>query len=222
MRSARAPLVSPPTARRFRRRGQEVRVRHDSGHQPKFRGPSGTERQSQEKQLTGTEVSEPSRKRAGRPKLRHQAEIDEGQLELRALARVDEIAVRQHGGSAPDRRTVHGGDERLVEVDKRLHQARLGRLTGPWRALQEIHQIVARAERVSRAMPEHDRICSSFAAASRISARVTYIFEVIAFFFCGRFNWIRRMRPDRSVRISLNFHLPRLPLANAELAGWRR
>src|SRR5205823_3529994 len=81
---------------------------------------------------------------------------DEGHLELRALTRVDKIAVRQHGGSAPDRRTVDGGDERLVETDQRLHQARLGRLTEPWRALQEIHYIVARTERVSRAVPEHD------------------------------------------------------------------
>src|SRR5207237_9313500 len=73
-----------------------------------------------------------------------------------AFARVDEIAVRQHGGSTPDRRAVDGGDERLVEIDERLHQARLGRLTGPWWALQEIHHIVARTERVSRAVPERD------------------------------------------------------------------
>src|SRR5206468_1383960 len=34
--------------------------------------------------------------------------------------------------------------------------ARLGRLTGPWRALQEVRHIVARTERVSRAVPDHD------------------------------------------------------------------
>src|SRR5207247_1530068 len=106
--------------------------------------------------LAGTEVYEPGGKRAGRPELRHQAEVDEGHLEIRAFARVDEIAVRQHGRSTPDRRAVDGGDQRLVEVDERIHQARLGRLTGPWRALQEIHHIVARTERVSRAVPEHD------------------------------------------------------------------
>jgi len=38
---------------------------------------------------------------------------------------------------------VHGGDERLVEVDERLHQARLGRLPGLRRILQKLHHIVA-------------------------------------------------------------------------------
>src|SRR5216684_4951005 len=52
------------------------------------------------------------------------------------------------------------------------------------------------------------RICSSFAAALRSSARVTYMFDVIAFFFSGRFNWIRKMLPERSVRMSLIVHLP--------------
>src|SRR6185295_9207953 len=47
------------------------------------------------------------------------------------------------------------------------------------------------------------RTCSSFAAALRSSARVTYMATVIAFFFSGRFNWIRRMLPERSVRMSL-------------------
>jgi hypothetical protein len=93
---------------RLRRRGQEIRVRHDSGHQTKFRSPSGAERQSQEKQLPGTEVSEP-----------------------------------------------------------------------------------------------------------RSSARVTYKSDVIAFFFSGRFNWIRKVLPDRSVRISLIVHLPWLLLLDA-------
>ena len=60
------------------------------------------------------------------------------------------------GGFASDRRTVHGGDQRLVEVDKRLHQARLRTLACRRRAPQEIGHIVARTERVSRAMPEHD------------------------------------------------------------------
>src|SRR5207249_9649709 len=121
-----------------------------------LRSPRGAERQSQEKQLTGTEVSEPSGKRAGRPELRHQAEVDEGHLELRAFARVDEIAVRQHGGSAPDRRTVDGGDERLVEVEERLHQARMGRLTGPSRALQAVHHTLASIDRAYCRGPEHD------------------------------------------------------------------
>src|SRR6202043_72047 len=68
------------------------------------------------------------------------------------------------------------------------------------------------------------RICSSFAAASRSSARVTYMFDVIAFFFSGRFNWIRKMLPERSVRMSLIVCLPWLLLLDACLLGqygWR-
>src|SRR6266487_2162352 len=30
-----------------------------------------------------------------------------------------------------------------------------------------------------------------------------YMADVIAFFFAGRFNWIRKMRPERSVMMSL-------------------
>src|SRR6478752_6083592 len=46
------------------------------------------------------------------------------------------------------------------------------------------------------------RICASFAAALRRSARVTYMSDVIAFFFSGRLSWIRKMLPDCSVRMS--------------------
>src|SRR5258708_1835546 len=65
------------------------------------------------------------------------------------------------------------------------------------------------------------QICSSVAAALRSSARVTYIFAVIAFFFSGRFNWIRKMLPERSVRMSLIVHLPWLLLLDAGRPGWQ-
>ena len=84
------------------------------------------------------------------------SKIDERHLELRALARVDEVTVRQHGGSAADGGTLHGRDQRLVEIDQRIHQPRLRRVSRPWRILQKILHIVARAERISCAMPEHD------------------------------------------------------------------
>ena len=52
-------------------------------------------------------------------------------MELCTFAGVNEIAVCEHGGSAADRRTVHDGDERLVEADERLYQVCLGALGGP-------------------------------------------------------------------------------------------
>jgi hypothetical protein len=47
------------------------------------------------------------------------------------------------------------------------------------------------------------RIPSSLAALLKISAKVTYMREFIAFFFAGRFNSTRRSFPVRSVRVSL-------------------
>src|SRR6266850_684951 len=46
------------------------------------------------------------------------------------------------------------------------------------------------------------RVRSSWAASLKMSARVTYMPDVIAFFLVGRFNWTRRMLPARSVTIS--------------------
>src|SRR6266550_1566171 len=47
------------------------------------------------------------------------------------------------------------------------------------------------------------RISSSFAASFNRSANVMYMADVIAFFLAGRFNWIRKMFPERSVMMSL-------------------
>src|SRR4029077_8849213 len=47
------------------------------------------------------------------------------------------------------------------------------------------------------------RTPSSFAASSNRSANVIYMADVIAFFLSGRFNWIRKMFPERSVMMSL-------------------
>src|SRR5271169_4388165 len=50
------------------------------------------------------------------------------------------------------------------------------------------------------------RVCSSLAASVKISARVTYMLEVIAFFFAGRFNRTRSTLAERSVIISSIVH----------------
>src|SRR5437870_2946547 len=74
----------------------------------------------------------------------------------------------------------------------------------------------------SRSLPESPAPCqrttrvrSSFAAPSSKSAMVPYIVEVSAFFFAGRFSWIRRMLPDRSARMSGMV----LPSPSLELRG---
>src|SRR2546427_4933701 len=59
------------------------------------------------------------------------------------------------------------------------------------------------------------RVRSSFAAPSSKSAMVPYMLEVSAFFFAGRFSWIRRMLPERSATMSGMV----LPSPSLELRG---
>src|SRR5205823_14942831 len=51
------------------------------------------------------------------------------------------------------------------------------------------------------------RTSSSFAALFNRSANMMYMADVIAFFLSGRFNWIRKMFPERSVMMSLIYSL---------------
>ncbi len=64
--------------------------------------------------------------------------------------------MRQHGGAAADRGAVDRRDQRLVEVDQCFHEAGLGRFAWPWRIFEKILDIIARAERIPRAVPEDD------------------------------------------------------------------
>src|SRR5689334_15086556 len=89
-------------------------------------------------------------------KLRDQAQINEGQLELRGFACVNKVAVRQHGGSASDSCSLYGCDQWLVEVDQRILEKSLRTFTGPWRILEKVFHIVTGTEGISQPMPEHD------------------------------------------------------------------
>src|SRR5712691_11468081 len=101
-------------------------------------------------------MTDPRRHGAARSELRYDSKIDEWHLEFRALARVDEVAVRQHGGAATDGGAVDRHDHRFVEVDECVHETGLWRFAWPWRILEKVLDIVARAERISRAVPEDD------------------------------------------------------------------
>src|SRR5215831_5574761 len=89
-------------------------VGHDPGDEPELRGLRGGEGPSQENQLRRAEVAEVLGKQEAAAELRHEREVDERHLELRALSRIHEVAVTQHGRPTPDGHTVHGGDERLL------------------------------------------------------------------------------------------------------------
>jgi hypothetical protein len=51
---------------------------------------------------------------------------------------------------------VDRDDDRFVQIDQRLHQSGLRRFSRPWRILEKILNIVARAERISSAVPKDD------------------------------------------------------------------
>src|SRR6266700_2753101 len=141
---------------RFGRSRQDILVGYDFGNKTQLRGAPGVERNSQQNQLGRSDMTDPRRHRAARSEFRYDSKIDEGHLEFRALAGVDEVAVRQHGGAATDCGAADRRDQWLVEVDQCIHEAGLWRFAWPWRILEKILDIVARAERISRAMPEDD------------------------------------------------------------------
>src|SRR5258705_8543485 len=89
-------------------------------------------------------------------KFRDERQVHERQLELRALPCVHEVAVSQHGRSAPNGCALNGGDQRLLEIDQRLDQLRLRTFALCWRVLHKVLDIIARTERISRSMPKHD------------------------------------------------------------------
>ena len=122
----------------------------------RLRSAPGVEGSPQQNQLRRTDMTDPRRHGAARSEFRYDSKIDEGHLEFRALTRVDEVAVRQHGGAATDGGTVDCRNQWLVEVDERIHEAGLWRFAWPWRILEKILDIIAGAERISRAMPKHD------------------------------------------------------------------
>src|ERR1700730_10110748 len=141
---------------RFGRSRQHILVGYDFGNQAQLRRAPGVKGRSQQDQLRRTEVTDPRRHRATRSEFRYDGEIDEGHLEFRALAGVDEVAVRQHGSAATDRGALDRHDLWLVEVNERIHEPGLWRFAWPWRILEKILDIVARAERIPRTMPKDD------------------------------------------------------------------
>src|SRR5882672_6545835 len=141
---------------RFGRSRQDVLVGYDFGNQTQLRGAPGIKGSSQQDQLRRTDMTDPRRYGAARSEFRYEGKIDEGHLEFRALTGVDEVAVRQHGRSASDGGTVDRRHQWFVEVDQCFHEAGLGRFARAWRILEKILDIVARAERIPRAVPEDD------------------------------------------------------------------
>ena len=106
-------------------------VGYDLGNQTQSAARLASKGSSQQDQLRCTEVTDPRRKEQVEPNSGTTARLIKGIWNFALFARVDEIAVRQHGGSAADGGTVDGGDQRLVEIDERVHQLRLGHVSRP-------------------------------------------------------------------------------------------
>src|SRR5258708_11631117 len=87
---------------------------------------------------------------------RNESEIDKRHLEFCGLAGIDKIAVRQHGGPAPDRRTVHCCYDWLFKGDEGIDQAGLRTVFGTRGIFQKVIEVVSRAERVSCSVPRSE------------------------------------------------------------------
>src|SRR5207302_5868529 len=81
---------------RFGRSRQDILVGYDLGNETQLRGAPRIKGSSQQNQLRRTDMTDPRRHGAARSEFRYDSKIDEGHLEFRALACVDEVAVRQH------------------------------------------------------------------------------------------------------------------------------
>src|ERR1700690_260943 len=135
---------------------QQLSVWHDTGDEAEFCGAVRIERQTQLKELGGAQISDAHRDGECGPEFRNESEIDEGHLEFRGLAGIDKIAVCQHGGAAPDCRTVHSRDDWLFKGNEGIDQTGLRTVFRAWRILQKVIEVVSRTEGVSRSVPKHD------------------------------------------------------------------
>src|SRR4029077_2214010 len=96
------------------------------------------------------------REQVAASEFRDERQVDERQLEPRALPRIHEVAMSEHRGSTANRSAVDGGDDRFFEIDQCAYQPSLRTFTGSRRILHEVLEIVACTEGIARAMPEHD------------------------------------------------------------------
>src|SRR5262245_5143838 len=64
--------------------------------------------------------------------------------------------MSKQGSTASNCDTLHSGNHRLIQVKQRLTKPSLRTLTRAWRVLKKILYIVARTERVSRGVPDHN------------------------------------------------------------------
>src|ERR1700738_2105413 len=147
-------------------------------------------------------MTDPRRHGAARSEFRYDSEIDEGHLEFRALARADKVAVRQHGGPPPMAAPWTAATSGLSRLTNAFMRPACGDSPGPGGFLRK-SSISLPAQKESPAPCQSTtRVFWSFAALLKMPARATYMADVIAFRFVGRFNWTRRMPPVCSVTIS--------------------
>ena len=103
------------------------------------------------------------------------------------------IAMQQHGGADADGEALHGCDQRLLAAHERMQKAdhRLAQAAAMRGDGQEIHQIVAGAERARRARDQQCSGCCLSGAFERIGHRVIH-------FAVQRVFLVRPVHPDQA------------------------
>ena len=137
-------------------KGEHSIGRHHLVGEPESQRLLGINRLGQQQQLRRLEVPHQTRQQQAGGKLRHQPQLDEGELQAGVIRQIDHIAVQQNGGANPHCRARNGGDHRFGEVGKGVEELQDG-VVGLQRALaHKVGQIIARGKAILLPLQQQD------------------------------------------------------------------
>ncbi len=120
-------------------------------------GVGGRERLAQPEQRKGALAAEQRRAEQARPRLRYEAEIDEGRVKARARRRQRQVAMEIDGRADADRDAVDAGDDRFLRRRQRHQEVvDLGAVLAAGRHRHEVGEVVAGRERPRHAEDQVD------------------------------------------------------------------
>jgi hypothetical protein len=84
-----------------------------------------------------------------------QAQVDKRHGKRGVVTGIDQVAMEQHGGANAHRRPGHSGEQRLFEGSDATQEAKHGRLLRGGRLVQEVANVIARAEDALMPLKHH-------------------------------------------------------------------
>ena len=132
-----------------------LRRRHDAVDQTHFERGLSQKRLAQQQCFCGAVITKHLRSQQARARFGAHAQIHEGHRERSVVARVDQIAMEQHGRTDADCRAAHRCQQGLGEGGQQAQETEDRCLLGSGRTLQEIADVVARTEDRHVALEHH-------------------------------------------------------------------